>query len=255
MTREPLYSLLANRVEALILQGEWPQGSRLPPERELARRFNVSRETFRQALGELEQRGLITRHQGRGTFVARPRVQADLSGHFTLAAALESRGMSLTTETLGVEVVEASRQRAEAVGVLPGDPLVRLVRLRSLMAEPLILETSHLPSTRFPRLEHAAFEKRSLYAILYEDFGCVVRRATETFEPVITTHEEADRLGLPRNAPALLLHRTAEDSDGAIVEHSQALLRGDRCSFLLRRRIEQVDFDLTVPDRVTETTS
>jgi LacI family transcriptional regulator len=47
-------------------------GSRLPSERELARAFRVALLTIRQALHLLEQRGLIVRHHGRGTFVADP---------------------------------------------------------------------------------------------------------------------------------------------------------------------------------------
>jgi GntR family transcriptional regulator len=241
--REPLHSIVASRAETLILSGEWPQGSQLPPERELCRTFSVSRATLRQALAELENRRLITRRQGRGTFVARPRLAADVSRFFTIAAALRANGMELGTEVLGVGVIEASRQESEALGLLPGDPVVRLERLRRVADEPLLLEMSHLPGERFPGLEDADFTHRSLYAVLSEDHGCRVRSAVETFEPVVTTKAESGLLGVPTHAPALLIRRTASDQDGRVVEHSQALLRGDRCNFLLRRRIERYDDD------------
>ena len=70
--RQPLHAIIAGRVEARIRAGEWAPGDRLPPERELCRDLAVSRATLRQALGALEQRGRVTRHQGRGTFVAPP---------------------------------------------------------------------------------------------------------------------------------------------------------------------------------------
>src|SRR3954452_15728626 len=100
--REPLYSVIANRAEARIRSGEWAPGSRLPSERELCALLDVSRATLRQALGELGERGLISRHQGRGTFVARPRVEAGFSGVFSISEALRAHGLTFDTDVLGV---------------------------------------------------------------------------------------------------------------------------------------------------------
>jgi DNA-binding LacI/PurR family transcriptional regulator len=70
---------LATQVRRILLddisRGEYPEGSRLPPERDLALRLQVSRKTVRAALAELETAGRISRHVGRGTFV-RPLRQA-----------------------------------------------------------------------------------------------------------------------------------------------------------------------------------
>jgi len=51
--------------------GSLAAGGRLPTERELARRFGVPRNTVRKVLAQLEAEGTITRHVGRGTFLAR----------------------------------------------------------------------------------------------------------------------------------------------------------------------------------------
>lgn len=237
--KEPLYSVIASRAEARIRSGEWLAGSRLPPERELCAILEVSRATLRQALAELEERGLITRHQGRGTFVTRPRFQAALSGFFSIREALGARGMAVTTRVLSVGSVEASRQMSSDLGCLPGDPLIRLERLRIVESEPLVLETSHLPGTLFPGLERADFANRGLYDILREDYGREVSEATETVEPVILTPHESVLLGVPRHAPAILTRRVTSDSQGAIVELGQAVLRGDRSRYLLRRQVRE----------------
>lgn len=232
--------MIANRAEARIRTGEWPTGTRLPPERELCRLLDVSRVTLRQALAELEQRGLISRHQGRGTFVTQPRVETPLSGYFSIAEALRARGMQLTTRVLAVQSTDAGRQVAHDLGCLPGDPVVRLDRLRVVETEPLVLETSYLPLELFPGLHQADFTARSLYDILREDYGRKVSDAAETIEPVITTPRESSLLGLPRNAPAILTRRVTLDRAGTIVELGQALLRGDRSRFLLQRRVRDV---------------
>lgn len=240
MGKEPLHSIVASRAEARIRSGEWAPGTRLPPERELCRVLDISRATLRQALAELEQRGLITRHQGRGTFVTRPPVAAEISGFFTVAAALRARGMQLATRVLAVEIEDASRQLAQDLGCLPGDPLLRLDRLRLVESEPLMVDSTWLPLARFPRLEAHDFAGRSLYDILREDYGCELESALESFEPVVTTPREAHLLGVPRHAPALLLRRVAFDSAGVPVEISNSLLRGDRSRFLLERRHHDV---------------
>jgi GntR family transcriptional regulator len=238
--REPLRATIAGRAEERIRSGDWSPGDRLPPERELCRQLDVSRATLRQALAELEQRGLVTRHQGRGTFVARPRVQQDLARFFSLGEALRARGLALASRVLAVGIVEAGRSLAGELGVLPGDPLVRLQRLRSVEAEPLTLEDTHLPAAPFPGLEERDFARRSLYDVLAEDYGCVVASAVESLEPVILTPGEASLLGVPRNAPALLVRRVTTDRAGRRVEHAQALLRGDRARLLLRRSVGEV---------------
>lgn len=67
--------LLLHALQKKIDSGGWQPGAKLPTERELASRYGVGRNTVRRVLGNLESRGLIVRHVGRGTFVA-----DDLSG-------------------------------------------------------------------------------------------------------------------------------------------------------------------------------
>lgn len=237
--REPLHSIIASRAETRIRSGAWAPGTRLPPERDLCELLDVSRTTLRQALAELEERGLISRHQGRGTFVTRPRVDAAVSGHFTIGAALRARGMTLTTQVLSIGTVEAGRQIATDLGILPGEEVVHLERLRSLASEPLLLETTDLPRALFPGLTGADFAGRSLYDILREDHGRTVQAATESLEPVILTARESTALEVPRHAPAMLIRRLSTDSIGTVVELSHLLLRGDRSRFLLERRVRE----------------
>ena len=96
--------MIADRAEARIRSGAWAPGTRLPPERELCELLDVSRASLRQALADLEERGLITRHQGRGTFVTRQRLDADVSGYFSVGDALRNRGVTLTTRVISSAV-------------------------------------------------------------------------------------------------------------------------------------------------------
>ena len=68
-TARPLYGHLVSLFESAIARGELPSGARLPPERELASRLQISRTTVVSAYRELESKGLLRGYVGRGTFV------------------------------------------------------------------------------------------------------------------------------------------------------------------------------------------
>ena len=71
----PLYSQLVSIIKRNISAGTLATGALLPSEAELCRSFDVSRSTVRQAIGALETEGLVIRKQGRGTFVAEPKMR------------------------------------------------------------------------------------------------------------------------------------------------------------------------------------
>ena len=69
-TGGPLYAALADALRGAVERGELPEGTVLPPERELARRLHVSRTTVVGAYGALKEAGVLDSRQGRGTWVA-----------------------------------------------------------------------------------------------------------------------------------------------------------------------------------------
>ena len=64
-----LSDVILAQLEAMILEGSLKAGQKLPPERELAKQFDVSRPSLREAIQKLEAKGLVTRRQGGGTYV------------------------------------------------------------------------------------------------------------------------------------------------------------------------------------------
>src|ERR671939_1959833 len=67
--RSRIYEHIVEQIRALIREGRWAPGDQIPPERELAERFRVSRTSVRETLRALEMRGVIDSRQGGGTFV------------------------------------------------------------------------------------------------------------------------------------------------------------------------------------------
>ncbi|WP_414828224.1 GntR family transcriptional regulator [Alteromonas sp. H39] len=69
--RKKLSDVITEQLESMILDGTLLAGQQLPPERELAQEFDVSRPSLREAIGNLQARGLVERKQGGGTFISR----------------------------------------------------------------------------------------------------------------------------------------------------------------------------------------
>ena len=249
MATQPLYSTIASKAEEHIASGQWQTGDRLPPERELCRRFDVSRATLRQALAELERRGLITRHQGRGTFVSKPRAQLPIVGVFSIRDAMAALGLRMDTRVLRVECVEADRALAADLACMPGDAVVFIERLRVADGEPMVLDTAHLRADLFPGLDVVDFEQRSLYDVLETDYGRTVAEASETLEPVILTPRECELLEVPAHTTALLTRRITTDADGTVLALGHVLLRGDRSRYIYKRTVE------SATDRATDPTA
>src|SRR4030088_267339 len=67
--RSRIYENIVEQIHALIREGRWAPGDQIPPERELAERFRVSRTSVREALRALEMQGVIESRQGGGTFI------------------------------------------------------------------------------------------------------------------------------------------------------------------------------------------
>ena len=64
-----LYEQIVEQIEASVLNGALKPGEQLPPERELAQRFGVSRTAVREAINALREKGLVEAFPGRGTFI------------------------------------------------------------------------------------------------------------------------------------------------------------------------------------------
>jgi len=225
----PAYAQIEERLAEAIAAGDLAPGTRLPPERVVAERFEVSRMTLRQALDSLERRGLVARTRGRrgGTFVAEPKIERDLSTVAGLTQQLRRQGHRAGARVLSAREGPSGRRTAEALAITVGDPVVEVVRLRLSDGEPLALERSLFPSARFPGLLGHALEA-SLYELLEREYGERPVRSVERLEPVVAEPSMAGVLHVAPGSPLMLVERTAYDREGTPVEFARDFFRGDR---------------------------
>src|SRR5246500_1751217 len=134
--------------ELLAFTATLDPGSPVPPERELARSYGTSRTTVRQALAELVIEGRLLRMQGKGTFVAKPKV-AQLLELASYTEGMRAHGLHPQTEILDIGYVAADHQLAALLDIRTGGRVLRVPRRGLADGEPMSIDTSHLPARRF----------------------------------------------------------------------------------------------------------
>lgn len=109
----PVYIQIHDQIKSEIEQGVWKIGDRLPSERELAIKFNVSRMTLRQAIQNLADEGILERKIGSGTYVAREKVQEKMSGATSFTEIMESQNRVPSSRTISYFLTSPSSSEME----------------------------------------------------------------------------------------------------------------------------------------------
>lgn len=228
----PLYHQLIERLKNSIEKGHWTLGDKIPSENQLMEQFGVSRNTVKKAIEELVQEGILYRIQGKGTFVAKPKLQQSLMGFYSFSKVLKEKGLNPKDIILKIEEVKPNAKIKEALQLSENVNVIEMKRLRCAEDEPYILESSFIPKHVVTDIEQLKkVGEISLYDLFSQQFNTVVTRANEAFEPVLIRADESEYLQTEVGRPALLLERTAYDTNGVPVEFCISIVRGDRCRF------------------------
>ena len=224
----PLYHQLMQRIADDIEKGNYPVGSRIPPEHELEETYQVSRVTVRRALAELTAEGLLERKQGKGTFVSTPRISQDLKSIHSFHDSCKMNGVKAGTRVVHVTEMDADATDIADLNLRQGDRVVETLRVRSADGEPVALEKNHF-STVYSYLENENLNG-SLYNVL-RDYGVEPKQATHDISMTFATEAQAKLLNIETGSPLMRLKEVVYDQKGRPLHNSVQLIRGDRFVF------------------------
>jgi GntR family transcriptional regulator len=226
--RVPRYLQIAEALRERIGRGDLTAGSRLETQRALARRFDVTLMTLRQALEMLEREHLIERRHGLGTFVAAPTVDYDILQLRRLAGDLSAQGENVATRFLGTRFAAADRRAVAALRLPPRGRVLELERLRLVDGRPMSLQRSFLPAHLGEEVAKADLGVTPLHEVLEDKLGVTIQRASETVSAVRLPRRAARALGCRGGVPAFESERVSYGPGGDPVVFDHVLIPGDR---------------------------
>ncbi|MBB5867948.1 GntR family transcriptional regulator [Allocatelliglobosispora scoriae] len=221
----PTYLALADELERLLATE--PAGARVASEHELARRHGVNRLTARAALDELEQRRVVRRRRGSGTFVSR-RYDVIVSplAMPNWAQLVRAAGGTAHAEVVGAELAAAPDEIGAALGV--SGPLLVVQRVGRVDGQRALFKTSWLAADLVPGLTEALPRHDSLLAAIEGAYGLQPVRHALRAEIVAPPVHVVTALELPRNTEVVRIDsRTDSDRTGRRVEITHSWLRTD----------------------------
>jgi GntR family transcriptional regulator len=231
----PLYLQLQQRLEEEIRSGNLRPGAPLPSEREIAEICAVSRVTVRKAVQALAQAGFVVQRRGSGTTVARQvdRVEQSLSRLTSFSEDMARR--SMTSRSIWIEkgVFSASPAEMMALGLGADAQVSRIARLRMANDVPLAIERAALSTQYLPDPERI---RHSLYETLAE-LGNKPVRAIQRISAVAMRGDDAALLDTSEGSAGLSIERISYSAQGAAIEFTRSIYRGDAYDFVAELKI------------------
>jgi len=211
---QPLYLQLRDALAERIARGEWKPGTPIPGEGDLARELGVSKGTVRKALDLLESEHLLSRRQGRGTFVIDPRSQGQRFNNFRLANGAAAEGEASTRD---IVMAEANDPECARLQLVPGDQVYRISRVRLHQSKAFMIEAASLPAALFPQLLERALRSHRLVEIA-QAYSLLLGNSEERIFVGPCSPMAAEKLDLPQGMHVLMLDRVIATRDGRPVE-------------------------------------
>ena len=231
----PLYARLRDRLVERIRSGEWKPGQLIPNEFEIAAEFGVSQGTARKAISELAAERLVTRRQGRGTFVVEHTPAHVLFRFFNL---YDDAGLAVIPDsrdiTSRVDLADADERKALALD--HAARVIRITRTRTRNGEPFISETIALPEALFPGLADLPEIPNTLYDLFQKAYGVLVLRTDDRLSAAAADADTAATLGIPAGTPLLRIDRITFTLDDKPIEWRVSLCHLERAHYLARTK-------------------
>ena len=212
----PLYLQVKDTLIQRILAGAWKPGAAIPNEIDLSRELGISVGTVRKALDEMESERLISRRQGRGTFVID---QSSDECAIRFSNIRDADGVRISGSVESCEIVSATANEAEArmLNLRYGDPVFRLHRLRTHDGQSYMIEDSSIPQARFPGLAQES-EIFASIVVLAHRYGLLLARVEEKIGVAVADAPAAAALKVAEGTPLLKLDCVVYAIDGRPIE-------------------------------------
>ncbi len=219
----PLYMQLRTTLARRIAKGDWKPGDTMPNEIELAKEYGLSAGTVRKALDWMEEMKLISRQQGRGTFVTDP-ASKEFALRFHRLRDAEGRELKLLTRILSISTGPSTPREQAKLGLHPVHSAIRIRKLSSTASQPVIVSEIALPADMFPTLAEADASALDDYHLVeaMRANGVLIGKGMERISTSPAEGDFAEALQVAPGTIVLHLDRIIDSMEGRPAEWRQA---------------------------------
>lgn len=233
MLSGPLYAEVKKRITRSLMDGDWPQGTPIPSEAQLAQRYAVSMGTVRKAIGELVAEKILVRQAGRGTFAANHNRDYMLDAFFHI---VDENGNKEFPESrlLSFRKVKADAQVARSLRLQVDDKVFDFENLLRLHGQAAIFDHIRVPQAVFPDFDEVAFRNRNMtiFGFYQARYGVTVTRLEEKIRAENANARLAQMLEMERGAALLKIDRVGYTYDGTPVEFRERFINTRHHAYL-----------------------
>jgi GntR family transcriptional regulator len=213
-----LYLQVRDALTGRIASGQWKPGMPVANEGDLARELGVSGGTVRKALELMEAQRLITRRQGRGTFVS-DQASEDLAARFCRFRGPGGERLFSRAAVSRINEGEANEQEARRLDLEPGEAVYRMRKVRTYRGRPFMVKDAVVPTALFPGLPDRREAVGSI-TLLAHVYGILVGKGEERISLCTAETDVAEALGVACGTPVIHLDRLVLTLDGPPLEWS-----------------------------------
>jgi len=227
----PIYYRIMTLIKHHIQTGALKPGDMLPPESKLCEIYGVSRTTIRLAMDQLAEENLISRHRGRGSYIASPKLQRNINHLYSFSEDMRNIGLIPTSRVIESAVIPAAANIAKIMNIPINSDVFKLVRIRYANKEPILLENTYIPYYLCNGILQEDFSVASLYGILRYKYNLKIKSAIEKYEAGKMDKNTAQLLQAPSSSPVFNIRRTGYLENEIPFEYTHSTMRSDKCIF------------------------
>lgn len=228
--QSPMYLQLREVIRNKIEDGEYPPGTAIPTEKELAETYGLNRLTVRSAIETLANEGILKKIQGKGMFVMGEKIEKTLDTLGGFKQVFKDRHMKPNTRILAKGIRKAGIKFGDIFRISPEENIYYIKSLCSADGTPYSIDEIYIPQCILPKLKGVDLSVFTLDEV-YEFYNIEIKTANQTLGLTQLEQSDAKLLGINSELAVMLFEAVSYDANGRVIEFSRTYSRADICSF------------------------
>ena len=228
---KPIYQQICDLIRIEINSGKLSPGSRVWSEHDIMEKFHVSRNTAQKAIETLVNEGIVSRVQGKGSFVTQPKVDYGLQYLASFTEETLGKGLKPTSKVICFNREHPNRNHANNLKISKNDWVYKLERLRLANEYPIAHQISIIPEKLCPGLQRYDFSEQSLYEVFEKDFKHILSWQKIIVSPIVANDSIAEIFDILPQTPLLHTDSILYLAGGTPIESNKNVYLSERYQF------------------------